>query len=88
MTLRLIAVVSLALVAAMPGSPVPSLPALAQSQNPCVAALAVDRATAMRAAPDAAQKYGRFGADSRDIRDLLQFSAVASKAREIGRAHV
>ena len=81
MTLRPIAVVSLALIAALPGSPVPSLPALAQSQNPCVAALAADRATAMRAAPDAAQKYGRFGADSRDIRDLLQFSAVASKAR-------
>ena len=81
MTLRLIAVVSLALIAALPGSPVASRPALAQSQNPCVAALAADRATAMRAAPDAAQKYGRFGADSRDIRDLLQFSAVASKAR-------
>ncbi len=81
MTLRPIAVVSLALIAALPGSPVPSLPAPAQSQNPCVAALAADRATATRAAPDSAQKYGRFGADSRDIRELLQFSAVASKAR-------
>lgn len=79
MPLRRLAIVSLAVIAALPGSPVP--PMLAQSQNPCVAALAADAATAMRTPPGRAQKYGRFGADTRDIRDLLQRSSVASQAR-------
>ena len=35
----------------------------------------------MRAPPGRAPKYGRFGADTRDIRDLLQLSAVSSQAR-------
>ena len=53
---------------------------LAQSQNPCVAALAAE-ATTMRTPPGRAAKYGRFGADTRDIRDLLQLSALTSQAQ-------
>ena len=80
MSLRRLAIVSLALIAALPGSPVP-LPALAQSQDPCAAALAAGNATAMRTTPGRASKYGRFGADTRDVRDLVSFSAAASQAR-------
>ncbi len=79
MHLRRLALVSLALIAALPGSSVP--PMLAQSQNPCAAALAAEGVTAMRAPAGRAQKYGRFGADTRDIRDLLQHSSAASQAR-------
>ena len=78
MRLRM-ALVSLALIAALPGSSLP--PMLAQSQNPCVAALAAEVATPMRTPPGRAPKYGRFGADTRDIRDLLQLSSAASQAR-------
>ncbi len=80
MSLRRLAIVSLALIAALPGSPVP-LPALAQSQDPCAAALAAGNVTAMRTTPGRASKYGRFGADTRDVRDLVSFSAAASQAR-------
>ncbi len=73
------ALVSLAVIAALPGSSAP--PMLAQSQNPCVAALAAEGATPMRTPPGRTPKYGRFGADTRDIRDLLQLSSVASQAR-------
>ena len=71
MPLRRLAIVSLALIAALPGSPLPR-PALAQSQDPCAAALAAEGATAMRTPPGRASKYGRFGADTRDVRDLVQ----------------
>ena len=71
MPLRRLAIVSLAVIAALPPPPM-----LAQSQNPCVAALAAEGATAMRTPPGRAPKYGRFGADTRDIRDLLQLSSV------------
>jgi len=71
--MRRLAIVSLAVVATLPGS--------AQSQNPCVAALAAAGASAMHAPAGGATKYGRFGADTRDIRDLLQLSSVASQAR-------
>lgn len=80
MPLRRLALVPLALIAALPASPVP-LPALAQSQDPCAAALAAEGATAMRTLPGRASKYGRFGADTRDVRDLLRFSAAASRSR-------
>ena len=79
MSLRRVALVSLALMAALPGSPVP--PMLAQSQNPCVAALAAEGVTALRAPAGRTPKYGRFGGDTRDIRDLLQLSSAASQAR-------
>ena len=79
MFLRRVAIVCLAVIAALPASPVP--PILAQSQNPCVAALAAEGATALRAAPGRAPKYGRYGADTRDIRDLLQLSSVAARER-------
>lgn len=80
MSLRRLAIVSIALIAALPGSPVPR-PALAQSQDPCAAALAAEGATTMRTSPGRASKYGRFGADTRDVRDLVSFSAAASQAR-------
>jgi hypothetical protein len=80
MSLRRLAIVSIALIAALPGSPGPR-PALAQSPDPCAAALAAEGVTAMRAPRSRASKYGRFGADTRDIRDLLSFSAAASQAR-------
>ena len=68
-----------ALLAIALGAPVPRPVALAQSQNPCAAALAAEPASAMRAPLARAPKYGRFGADTRDIRDLLhQHSAAAS----------
>ena len=35
----------------------------------------------MRTPPGRAPKYGRFGADTRDIRELLQLSSVAAQAR-------
>ncbi len=81
MLLRRLAIVALAVIAVVPGSPVPPTAALAQSPNPCVSALAAEGATAMRTPPDRASKYGRFGADTRDIRDLLQLSSVASQAQ-------
>ena len=80
MSWRRFAIVILAVTAALrESSPMPVM--LAQSQNPCVAALAGEGATAMRAAPGRAPKYGRFGADTRDIRDLLQLSSFSSQAR-------
>jgi hypothetical protein len=81
MSLRRSALVSLALLATLPGSPVPPPVALAQSQNPCSAALAAQAVTAMRTPAPRAPKYGRFGADTRDIRDLLQRSATAAQTR-------
>ena len=66
-------IVSLALIAVLPASPLS--PALAQSQDPCAAALAADGATVMRTEPSRTPKYGPFGADQRDVRDLLHFSA-------------
>jgi hypothetical protein len=81
MPLRRLAIVALALIAALPGSPVPPPAALAQSKDPCATALASDRATVMRAPADPARKYGRFGADARDIRDLVHLSNAASQAR-------
>ena len=79
MSLRRLALLSLALVAALPESSVP--PMLAQSQNPCVAALAAEGVAALRAPAARTPKYGRFGGDTRDIRDLLQLSSAASQAR-------
>lgn len=79
MSLRRLAIIFVAATAAMPGSPVPAM--LAQSQNPCAAALASERATSMRTPPGRSPKYGRFGADTRDIRDLLQLSSLNSPAR-------
>ena len=80
MSLRRLAIVSLALIAALPGSPLPR-PALAQSQDPCAAALAGEGATALRTPPGRGSKYGRFGADTRDVRDLVSASTAASRAR-------
>ena len=86
MVSRRLALVFLALIAALPGAHVPSM--LAQSQNPCVAALAAEGATAMRTPPTRAPKYGRFGADQRDIRDLLKVSSVSAQARSRAAAAV
>jgi hypothetical protein len=67
------------------GAAVPWLPmragVVAQSQDPCAAAV-TSFAAARRQDPNARErKYGRFGNDSRDIRDLLHQSSVASQAR-------
>lgn len=81
MPLRRLTLVSCAVIAAVSGSPVP-MPALAQAANPCVAALATAGSLALPARPGLAPaKQGRFGADTRDIRDLLQLSTMASQAR-------
>ena len=77
---RRISAIALAVVAAVPWPPVRPR-ALAQSQNPC-AAVTSDVATAQRTVPlTAAQKYGLFGADRRDVRDLLHLSAASAAAR-------
>ncbi|HJU44778.1 MAG TPA: hypothetical protein VJ691_18265 [Vicinamibacterales bacterium] len=71
--------VVLLILALVLGSPRP--PARAQAPDPCVAAMALETASPTRTAPDRARKYGRFGADTRDIRDLLLVSSLASAAR-------
>ncbi len=81
MSLRRPAIAFLVVLATLAGSPLPPRAALAQSQNPCVAVLAAEGATAMRTALPRAPKYGQFGADTRDIRDLLQLSSAAERAR-------
>src|SRR5688572_27097331 len=79
MLLKRLTVVAIAMLLV---SPVPRHAALAQSQNPCAAALAAEPATTMRTAPARAPKYGRYGADTRDIRDLMhEHAAAASMAR-------
>jgi hypothetical protein len=90
MSPRKIAVASLVVVAALPWLPAPSPSIVAQSQDPC--ATATTSVTARReAGPSTSlragqreRKYGRFGADSRDIRDLLQQSSMASRMRARG----
>ena len=79
MTLRPMAIALLSLIAALSGSPVPQVQA--QSANPCVAALATVGNMAMRTPPARLPKYGRFGADTRDIRELLQGSPAAARSR-------
>jgi hypothetical protein len=80
MSIRRLAIVLIALIAALPGSPVP-LPVLAQSPDPCAAALGASSSTAMRTAPDRLAKHGPLGADTRDVRDLLHFSSSPAQAR-------
>jgi len=53
----------------------------AQPAGPCGAAIGVAGSAALRAPQRRDTKRGRFGADSRDIRDLLHLESVASKAR-------
>ena len=74
MSLRRLATVALALIAALAGSPVP-LPVLAQSPDPCSAALGAGSSATMRTAPDRASKHGPLGPDTRDVRDLLHLSS-------------
>ena len=88
MPLRRLAIVSLSVIAVLPGSPLPPAAALAQAPNPCVAALADEGSSAMRAPASRASKYGRFGADSRDIRDLLQLSSASAQVRSRAAAAV
>ncbi|MGH9220748.1 MAG: hypothetical protein ACRD1W_15690, partial [Vicinamibacterales bacterium] len=76
MLLKRLAFVALLVIAL--GAPVPRPVALAQSQNPCTAALAAEPASAMRAPLARARKNGRFGADTRDIRDLLHRHSAAT----------
>jgi hypothetical protein len=88
MHVRRLAIVSSALLAAVTAS---SVPALTQAQDPCALALGQTSASTllgqgfsaqpMRTVPNRAAKYGRFGNDSRDVRDLLHLSSAASQAR-------
>src|SRR6185436_21110623 len=57
----------------------------AQSANPCVAALASESPSVQRAAVSREPK-NRFGPDTRDIRDLLQLSALATQTRALDAA--
>lgn len=75
MSVRRLTVASLIIVAALPWLAAPPA-TMAQSQDPCAGAM-----TSAAAAREPERKYGRFGADSRDIRDLLQQSSIASQAR-------
>ncbi len=60
----------------------PARPMRAQSANACATASARE-APVVRAAVAREPKYGRFGADTRDIRDLLHRSAVAGQMRDL-----
>ena len=87
MSLRKVTIASLIVVAALPWLPA-APPIVAQSQDPCATATtsaAARRPLALRLrsgqAGERERKYGRFGADTRDIRDLLQQSDAASQAR-------
>src|SRR5215204_4409166 len=74
---RRIAIAFLVLVAAIASLPVP---ARTQAQNPCIAALALATAPVRPARAVQRLKYGRFGNDTRDVRDLLH-SSNAARAR-------
>lgn len=54
---------------------------MTQSQEACAAALGQPLSSALRAPRDRARKYGRFGNDARDVRDLLHTSAAAAARR-------
>ena len=79
---RHIAIISLAVTAAA-WAPMRSI--RAQSANPCVAALASESPSVQRAAVSRELK-SRFGADTRDIRDLLQLTALATQTRALDAA--
>ncbi|HTH24596.1 MAG TPA: hypothetical protein VL919_05765, partial [Vicinamibacterales bacterium] len=79
---RHIAIISLAVTAAA-WAPMRSI--RAQSANPCVAALASESPSVQRAAVSRELK-SRFGADTRDIHDLLQLSALATQTRALDAA--
>lgn len=73
-------------VVAMTAAPWPDGTTLAQSANPCSAALASGAALQAAAVPRQ-PKYGLLGNDSRDIRDLVQQSTAADRVRALdGRA--
>ena len=79
MSLRKVIVASLITIAALPWVPMRA-PVSAQSQDPCAVA-STYRAARVRDARDRDRKYGHFGADSRDVRDLLHHSSAAAQAR-------
>ena len=79
---RHIAIISLAVTGAA-WAPMRSI--RAQSANPCVAALASESPSVQRAAVSRELK-SRFGADTRDIHDLLQLSALATQTRALDAA--
>ncbi|HEX8029318.1 MAG TPA: hypothetical protein VF491_12680 [Vicinamibacterales bacterium] len=74
MSLRRFALASIALGAAITTLPVP---AHTQAQNPCVAAVGATPAVVRPARTAGRMKYGRFGNDTRDVRDLLHLSNAA-----------
>lgn len=85
-SLRFLAVSFVVLIAAVMGA----VPALTQAPDPCAAALGQNvlrrgfggqGLSRQSAGPLRNQKYGRFGNDSRDVRDLLHLTAAASPRR-------
>lgn len=82
MNSRRLATAFLAAILLFPGPPAPPR-LLAQGQNPCAAALASipPAATTQRRSDRRDAKYGPFGADQRDVRELLQRSSVATQLR-------
>ncbi len=81
MSVRRITVASVIVAAALPWLPAPSSPVAAQSADPCATAGPAITAARIASPLERERKYGRFGDDSRDIRDLLNVSSVASQAR-------
>jgi len=57
------------------------LPISAQATNPCAAALVSTPSALATLPPGGSSKYGRFGNDSRDIRELLRSSDAAAQMR-------
>jgi hypothetical protein len=77
---RTIVLASLIAAAALPVLPMRT-PVAAQAQDPCASATNYYSAARVPEARNRDRKYGRFGADSRDVRDLLHLSAIASQSR-------
>lgn len=80
MSLRRIALASVLVLGLSPLLPV-RMRLAAQATDPCAAANTSFVTSRIAEPRDRQRKYGRFGADSRDIRDLLRQSSFASQAR-------
>jgi hypothetical protein len=79
---RRFAIASLAALLLSPGAAAPPRVG-AQGQDPCTAALASSAPTAssLRRTGRREEKYGPFGADDRNVRDLLQRASMAAQRR-------
>ena len=84
MMLRKIFVAPVMVAAAIAWLPAPPAPVAAQSPDPCAGVTAATPMARVPSPRDRLRKYGRFGNDTRDVRDVLQRSSVASEARARG----